>query len=181
RLLEPGVPRNGIDFVELVQAVPFVLKVHFLNTVSLGSAPVASAITINGGDRIPAVNIVGTPALSADPEGRPLLSLQVQNPGDTQNAQQPPGDFSDYTLTIDDGALDPRFASSLFSFRAFRPSDFDCAPVPPVCPPDDTPIPPIDYTAKDFQSFRQALLSFSSLQYPGWQERSEADFGVMFA
>ena len=41
-------------------------------------------------------------------------------------------------------------------------------------------MPPIDYLAKDFLSFRQALLDFSALRYPEWQERSEADFGVMF-
>ena len=29
-------------------------------------------------------------------------------------------------------------------------------------------------------SFRKALLDFSALRYPEWQERSEADFGVMF-
>jgi len=40
-------------------------------------------------------------------------------------------------------------------------------------------VPPIDYLAKDFLSFRQALLDFSTLRYPAWQERSEADFGVM--
>src|SRR4029077_4927110 len=34
--------------------------------------------------------------------------------------------------------------------------------------------------AKDFLSFRQALLDFSTLRYPNWHERSEADFGVMF-
>ncbi|WP_128970636.1 hypothetical protein [Bradyrhizobium tropiciagri] len=40
--------------------------------------------------------------------------------------------------------------------------------------------PQIDYLAKDFLSFRQALLDFSSQRYPNWQERSEADFGMMF-
>src|SRR5262249_48105437 len=38
----------------------------------------------------------------------------------------------------------------------------------------------INYLAKDFLSFRQALLDFSALRYPAWQERAEADFGVMF-
>ena len=45
-------------------------------------------------------------------------------------------------------------------------------------PPAD--VPPIDYLAKDFLSFREALSDFSTLRYPAWQERSEADFGVMF-
>ena len=38
---------------------------------------------------------------------------------------------------------------------------------------------PIDYLAKDFASFRQALSEFSTLRYPAWVERSEADLGVM--
>ena len=62
----------------------------------------------------------------------------------------------------------------------FCPSDFDCAPLPAMCPPDETPLPPIDYLAKDFSSFRRALSDFSALRYPQWRERSEADFGVMF-
>ena len=73
------------------------------------------------------------------------------------------------------------YASSRFSFKANCPSDFDCAPPALVCPPDDTVPPPIDYLAKDFQSFRSALMDFSALRYPAWVERSEADFGMMFA
>ena len=67
-----------------------------------------------------------------------------------------------------------------FSFKAGCPSDLDCQPPPPLCPPLAGDAPPIDYLAKDFLSFRQALLDFSALRYPHWQERSEADFGVMF-
>ena len=48
------------------------------------------------------------------------------------------------------------------------------------CPPLAGDLPPIDYLAKDFRSFRKALSDFSALRYPEWQERSEADFGVMF-
>jgi hypothetical protein len=184
-LLKPTAKVNGIDFVELgatVPSVPFVLRVHFLNKVPLTPTPTASMITIGGGDRIPSVNVIGTPTVSVDTEDRPLLVLQVQNPQDLLNTEEPPGDFSNYTLTIAGiQSLDPRFSSVVFSFRALCPSDFDCAPVPATCPADDSPLPPIDYTAKDFQSFRQALLAFSALRYPGWQERSEADFGLMFA
>jgi hypothetical protein len=42
--------------------------------------------------------------------------------------------------------------------------------------PADGDLPPIDYLAKDFDSFRRALSDFSVLRYPAWQERSEADF-----
>ncbi len=68
----------------------------------------------------------------------------------------------------------------MFSFKAGCPSDLDCQAAPVVCPAPPSDAPPIDYLAKDFLSFRQALLDFSALRYPEWQERSESDFGVMF-
>jgi hypothetical protein len=37
----------------------------------------------------------------------------------------------------------------------------------------------IDYLAKDFSSFTQALSELSTARYPAWLERSEADLGVM--
>ena len=91
-----------------------------------------------------------------------------------------PGDFSIYTLTIPSPVLDQFFNHIRFSFKAGCPSDLDCETPPPPCPPLAGNAPPIDYMAKDFLSFRQALLDFSALRYPSWQERSEADFGVMF-
>jgi hypothetical protein len=108
---------------------------------------------------------------SNDAEGRPLLTLHTLSDGD----------FSEYRLTIVAPALDVMLNSTTFSFKATCPSDFDCAPPPHQCPPDDTDVPPIDYLAKDYQSFRQALLEFSALRYPQWVERSEADLGLMVA
>src|SRR5205085_4524538 len=37
----------------------------------------------------------------------------------------------------------------------------------------------IDYLAKDYSSFRQALLDFIPTRLPEWTERSEADIGMM--
>ena len=70
--------------------------------------------------------------------------------------------------------------SATFSFKVLCPTDFDCATTAECCTPDEPPLPAIDYTAKDFQSIQQALTEFSAQRYPAWQERSEADFGVMF-
>ena len=39
--------------------------------------------------------------------------------------------------------------------------------------------PSIDYLAKDFASFRAALLDYSALAYPAWVERDEPDLGIM--
>jgi hypothetical protein len=163
---------NGIDFVTVDEVDPRTLRVHFVNAVSVQSATLEATIT--GGDSVPTVPVVGIVDATdwgVDLEGRPVLTLHAKIDGD----------FSDYTLTLLNGpALDIAFASTAFSFKANCPSDFDCAPEPPVCPPDDTDVPPIDYLAKDFLSFRAALMDFSALRYPAWAERSEADFGMMF-
>jgi hypothetical protein len=161
---------NGIDFVELDAGDPAVLRVHFLNAVTVATLGIAATIT--GGDRIPSVAVApinNATDWSVDTDGRPVLTLHLGGQGD----------FSDYLLSITGAPLDIFYASTRFSFKALCPSDFDCAPPPPFCPPDDTPLPPIDYLAKDYLTFRQALSDFSALRYPDWKERSEADFGMM--
>jgi hypothetical protein len=160
---------NGIDFVE-VDASQTLLMVHFLNAVDVSAGPTTA--TIFGGDSVPTVAV--PPVAAADwsvLNGRPLLQITLAAAGD----------FSLYTLRIDNPLLDPFFQTSKFSFKANCPSDLDCKTAPPECPPLAPALPPIDYTAKDFLSFRQALLDFSAQRYPEWHERSEADFGVMFA
>jgi hypothetical protein len=163
---------NGIDFVEVANDAETLLRVHFLNAVKPRGTISA---TITGGERIPSV-VVG-PISDADwgfDDSHLVLTLSVVAPGD----------FSNYTLalesTLEFSGLDPYFSQSVFSFKARCSSQLDCQAVATTCPPLVADPPPIDYLAKDFLSFRQALLDFSALRYPDWQERSEADFGVMF-
>jgi hypothetical protein len=165
---------NGIDFVEIADSAQTTLVVHFLNAVPVaGTLPFTPAIT--GGDTIPSVAV--QPVVPADwgmDSGHITLTLYVDAPGD----------FSTYTLTLaappePSPALDNFFATAAFSFKAQCPSDIDCETPAPACPPPTADLPPIDYMSKDFLSFRQALLDFSSVQYPGWQERSEADLGMV--
>jgi hypothetical protein len=160
---------SGIDFVEV--AAPRTLVVHFLNQVAVADLSMTAAIT--GGDSVPTVALQPITASdwSTDAEGRPLLTLTALADGD----------FSNYTLTITAPKLDLILDSTVFSFKANCPSEFDCAPTPAVCPPSQVTVPPIDYLSRDFQSFQQALLAFSSLRYPNWVERSEADFGTMMS
>ena len=151
-----------------------------MNDLALAHTLDSPAVTITGGESIPTVSV--NPINDATDWGwdgtHLVLNLTVAAPGD----------FSNYTLTILQktswpaavARLDPFFASSVFSFKARCPSDLDCQAAPVVCPAPPSDAPPIDYLAKDFLSFRQALLDFSALRYPEWQERSEADFGVMF-
>jgi uncharacterized phage protein gp47/JayE len=162
---------NGIDFVEVASDDQTALRVHFLNAVPLKSKLGTPPVTITGGERVRTVAV--KPIQDGDWSGDDshlILSLTVASPGD----------FSLYTLTVNSPLLDPYFSSAPFSFKARCPSDLDCRPAPPVCPVPPSGAPPIDYLAKDFLSFRQALLDFSALRYPEWQERSEADFGMMF-
>ncbi len=87
------------------------------------------------------------------------------------------GDFSSYRLTITDAALDPAYAQCDFSFKAGCPSRFDCR-TPRLCPAEPQAEPLIDYLAKDYASFRQALLDLIPTLAPQWQERHEADLGI---
>ncbi|MBN3753679.1 hypothetical protein G3N95_12075 [Paraburkholderia sp. Tr-20389] len=161
---------NGIDFVEIADAAQTTLKVHFLNEVAV-KGTLTSAPSITGGETIPSVAVL--PVSDTDwsnADGHVSLTLHTAAPGD----------FSTYTLTLSSPVLDNFYDSVPFSFKAGCPSDLDCENAAPPCPAVPADAPPIDYLAKDFLSFRQALLDFSALRYPNWQERSEADFGVMF-
>jgi len=160
---------NGIDFVEVANSAQTVLRVHFLNAVPVAALSGAPAIT--GGETIPTVAVL--PVAAADwgwDDGHVVLTLRVAAPGD----------FSNYRLTLPSANIDPFFNRAEFSFKAGCKSDLDCETPPVPCPRPKGNAPPINYLAKDFLSFRQALLDFSTLRYPNWQERSEADFGVMF-
>lgn len=175
-LLDPAnTTLNGIDYVEIASADQKMLRVHFLNAnpVATSVTGVLFTVTIEGGDTIASVPVlpIEDPAdWSVDAAGRHILTLRVEAPGD----------FSIYTLRVEGARIDPFFSEVPFSFKALCETDLDCATPEERCPEDDTPPPPIDYLAKDYASFRKALLDFSALRYPGWQERSQADFGVMF-
>jgi len=164
---------NGIDFVEIASSDQKTLRVHFLNAVSVKGT--VTAVAISGGESIPTVvvnpiNNATDWSLDTNSPPRPLLTLTVPEPGD----------FSFYTLTLTSPVLDRYFSRAAFSFKANCPSDLDCEAAPSACPPPPSDAPTIDYLAKDFLGFRKALSDFSALRYPEWQERSEADFGVMF-
>jgi hypothetical protein len=89
------------------------------------------------------------------------------------------GDFSVYTLSVSGPDIDPFFAAHALRFRLACDDAFDCripAPAAPLAPELSVFI---DYLAKDYSSFRQALLDFIPTRLPAWTERSEADIGIM--
>jgi hypothetical protein len=170
KALADGGILNGIDFVAIVNDAETILEVHFLTKVAISAS--LTRVRITGGETIAEVPVLPIAAADwmLDAGGRPVLTLRVAAPGD----------FSTYTLTLTSPLLDPYFDRVPFSFKARCESTLDCEVPPVVCPPEPADVPPIDYLAKDFASFKKALSDFSALRYPAWQERSEADFGVMF-
>jgi hypothetical protein len=158
---------NGIDFVVVANARKTAIEVHFLT-----AAPIVGTITsatITGGQTSAAI-LVTSMDWSVDTSNRPMLTLNVAAPGAS----------STYTLSLAGPVLDPYFSQFQFSFTAGAPSTLDCKMQATVAQAQTASAPPIDYLAKDFLSFRKALSDFSAVRYPAWQERSEADFGVMF-
>jgi hypothetical protein len=166
---------QGIDFLEIVTE-PLadnqrVLVVSFLPKSGSGQTNLESMlddlhgdvenVTISGGVRVRAIEIV-----EVERDGN-RLRIRVDQPGD----------FSDYTLTVNHPALHPAYASVLFNFKAACPSHFDCR-ADTACPPPEELTRTIDYLARDYASFRQALLDLIPAIHPDWIERSPADIGT---
>jgi hypothetical protein len=158
---------NGIDYVVVSNAQRTAIAVHFLTTAPVASTLAAAAVA--GGHTGAAIPITSL-NWGVDAFNRPLLTLNLATPGDS----------AFYTLSLTSTALDPFFDQAQFSFFAGAPTTIDCKTQTILASAPATAIPPIDYLAKDFLSFREALSGFSTIHYPAWQERSEADFGVMF-
>lgn len=167
---------TGIDFVH-VELNQTTLDVFFLNDPLALSVPFedpypASRLRIfspSGGDSTPEVPVLS--AGFAVRDGRNVLRLQTPFPGD----------FSRYRLRIEDPRVDPFYNGVSFTFKANCPTGLDCAPAEHDCSVRETVDYPVDYLARDFWSLRQALLDFAGERYPAWQDRTEADAGMMWA
>lgn len=93
---------------------------------------------------------------------------------------RPPKNRSRYRLRIEHALVDPYFNSVKFSYQAGCDTGLDCALSMPECPEEASEDIVIDYTTRDYRSFRRALVDFATLRYPDWKERLEADAGMMF-
>jgi hypothetical protein len=174
---------TGIDFI-YISANQVNLDIYFyefnipdppaspvLIKTLLSDLSVADIRIYNGEGAIPDIEVLSV-SWTADN----VLSAVLKNPGD----------FTLYKITINDRKLagdpyriDPYYNNVSFSFKANCPSDLDCKQPEHECPPEELVDFPIDYTARDFWSYRTALLDFASLRYPDWADRLEADAGVM--
>ncbi|MCH7575320.1 MAG: hypothetical protein IIA59_09370 [Candidatus Marinimicrobia bacterium] len=171
---------NGIDYLEvqdreLPENDEFrqrKLDVFFLKDIKdidPGSLGVENVI-IEGGERIRGISVM----IVDKPDGR-LLTITLNKRGD----------FSPYTLKLikqgdvdsppDD--YDPVLSSVQFSFKVEAPNDFDVMPEDRTVS-GTTAIPPIDYLAKDYASFRRQMLDRLAVTIPDWQETSPADLGM---
>lgn len=167
---------TGIDFV-YVHAGQTTIDVFFhvdpatLATPFVDPVDPASVRIVSTSERatVPRVEVLS--AFFTLVDGRRALRLVTSTPGD----------FSLYTLTLEGAAVDRRYNGVVFSFKANCPSDLDCKAPAPECPPEVPVDYPVDYSARDFWSYRGALLDFASHRYPEWKDRLEADVGVMFA
>lgn len=177
-----GILLNGIDYLEVVDrdAPSEELRQRLLTLVFLRDDGVIAAgvplldadnFRLDGGTRITGIRVT---AVDSGPVPHSLtLTLDIA------------GDYSPYRLSVRLGAvndaippfIDPMLAALDFSFKSECSSPFDCAA--PDAPSGGRSFgPPIDYLAKDYDSFRQLMLDRMAISLPDWTERSPADLGV---
>ncbi len=177
---------NGIRLV-LVSLSPAVnptkaiLTVHFynnnqlsniLNEITTDPDRVKEIFPITGGHRILGGSLtdqVQVTSVTEESEDDQVFELDDKV---LYLTVKPIGDYSTYTLSVVYSNIDPIFSEIEFKFR---PGCFNnCAPDWDA-PPKPKENPPIDYLAKDYDSFRHTLFSWMTNRVPGWQPTSEAD------
>jgi len=166
---------TGIDFI-YVYPDQKTLDIYFLRAVTSLDMPLPG--TINPGDILIYSPEATLPEIEVDTID---TWTNINNQDVLRLKTKSPGDFTLYNFKIIDPRIDDYFNDISFSFKANCPSDLDCKARDHECPPDEIVDFPIDYLARDFWSYRKALLDFASLRYPDWLDRLEADAGVMFA
>ncbi|HVV53394.1 MAG TPA: hypothetical protein VHO06_27300 [Polyangia bacterium] len=201
-LLQNDTRFTGIDFVDVVdRCEQTTLRIFFLTDVTKLDPPLSGATKL-----LPQNVVITSPS---DPRLPPVTVLSIDEvpaTGGTQAQVDPtldrsfivvhvsqPGTFAPYQLHLDDpnanadpsqapfSRFDRFFNDVSFSFKVGCDTDRDCAPAPLDCPPDPIVDFPVDYLARDFVSFENALLDFAAQRYPQWTTPITADVGVMLA
>lgn len=187
-LLRAHPTLDGIDYIEVVTEPDAdnqrVLEVHFIPKRDAAAQQNlealldfldgnTGAVRIEGGVRIRDIEVLAVDRVEDH------LEVRVSRYGD----------FSDYTLHLEDVVdpidpprfeIDPVYGRCTFNFKAGCPSRFDCRP-DPYCPPEPYPEPLIDYMAKDYASFRQALVDLIPTRIRGWDDDRAADLLIVLA
>ena len=176
---------TGVDFLWVNPADHRELAVFFVIEPDALARPVNTAsteftATITGQEDGREIGVAAYSWVSrVDATGASRLTLTILAEED--------GGFQTYRLTVTDTPDDagsPRidgFCDTLeFSFKQGCPSPFDCRP-DCTCPPDEITDYPVDYLARDFESFRAALSAYARARHPEWEIDTPADFGAMVA
>lgn len=166
---------TGIDYIYVAED-QVTLRIHFHTK---GDPPTVTPADILSGLTKEQIRIYPT---QTGPEQETITVATMQwIDSDTvlQLMLEQPGGFANYTLSIDDERVDQQFNDIEFSFKANCESRLDCKQPAHDCPQEDEVDFPVDYRARDFWSFRRALTDFAALRYPDWQDRLEADAGMM--
>ncbi len=199
---------NGIDYLEVLdkaaKAVP-TERQRFLLVYCLKDVPTtltANNVLITGGESITDITAEWLGPANALPAQANAAEVAyfgaLTNPAKILVVRVSQwGDFSPYTFQLVNNAtnaaqdsfqvtealsgFDPQLAEVTFSFKVQCGPEFDCAPIPPDCPPDLPTPPPINYLAKDYPTFRQVMLDRMNQLLPSWGATSEADMGIMLA
>lgn len=159
----------------------------FLRLLRPGFSIGSEQVLIDGGVRIPRVEVEWAAAADDLPPGEPASLVDgVDDLARTLVVRtRASGDFSRYRLSLNaapgvetaPAGFDPRLSQIEFSFKVECPSDLDCQGAT-RCPPEPAATPDIDYLAKDYPGFRRLMLDRLDLLVPAWRERSAADVGV---
>lgn len=168
---------NGIDYLEVSdQDGPHGCGTRLLLTLLKDARPLGlgpSEVVVTGGEPVSQIPVTGVVSGTADAPRVVTVDLTHT------------GDFAPYTLRLiadpaaDDppDGLDPALASVGFSFKAGCPAPGDCAPET-CCPPAPAAVPDLNYLAKDYDTFRQAMLDRMAVLTP-WSETHPSDLGIM--
>ncbi|MEJ2547947.1 MAG: putative baseplate assembly protein, partial [Gemmatimonadota bacterium] len=167
---------NGIDYLEVDPDDHTRIRVHFLK-------PVPPADATNPADPDDAYGLSDDPSRATITGGVRIVDITVDHvvrlpDGSLDLTASAGGDYSTYRLDFASSDLDPFLAGIDFSFMASCPVDFDCAP-DPYCPPPEFEEPLLDYTAKDYASFRRMMLDLIPHLNPSWTERNPSDLGIV--
>jgi hypothetical protein len=166
---------TGIDYIHVAED-QITLRVHFHMR---GDPPATTPEDILSGLTKKQIRIYPTQT-GTEQEVITIATMQwIESNTVLELAVEQPGGFANYTLRIDDGRVDQQFNDIEFSFKANCDSRLDCKQTKHDCPPEDEVDFPVDYRARDFWSFRRALTDFAAVRYPDWQDRLEADAGMM--
>lgn len=165
---------NGVDFATVRPGRPARIDVHFINRVRVKGTLARDRLPV----MLAASGVAPDPVIGPVDEGADWFTDTSGRPVLRVDADDIPDAPARYVLTVHSRRLDPYFRSAVITI-AGRDDVADCdAQSATGQPPGAQPVP-IDYLAKDYASFCQALADFSAARYPLWTERSEADFGVM--